>query len=68
MHYLAPCLLCSADTLLLCAGQGERVKAFLDYSRGASGILLCTDVAARGLDFPSVSFILQFDPPGEPAE
>lgn len=31
-------------------------------------VLLCTDVAARGLDFPAVSCILQYDPPGEAAE
>lgn len=31
-------------------------------------MLLCTDVAARGLDFPGVTTILQYDPAGEPAE
>jgi ATP-dependent RNA helicase DDX31/DBP7 len=31
-------------------------------------VLLCTDVAARGLDFPAVSTIIQYDPAGEPAE
>eukprot|EP00271_Cylindrocystis_brebissonii_P007040 TRINITY_DN20152_c0_g1_i1.p1 TRINITY_DN20152_c0_g1~~TRINITY_DN20152_c0_g1_i1.p1 ORF type:complete len:1100 (-),score=220.58 TRINITY_DN20152_c0_g1_i1:9-3263(-) len=45
--------------------QKDRAEAFLAFGRVTSGVLLCTDVAARGLDFPVVSHIVQYDPAGE---
>ena len=48
--------------------QGVRTHVFLEFSRCKRGVLMCTDVAARGLDFPEVTTIIQYDAPGEAAE
>lgn len=34
--------------------QQKRTSTFFEFCKAASGILLCTDVAARGLDIPAV--------------
>ena len=34
--------------------QNERLSVFQDFRKSQSGVLLCTDVAARGLDLPQV--------------
>lgn len=38
------------------------------FHKCTHGVLISTDVAARGLDFPAVTHIVQYDPPGEAAE
>lgn len=48
--------------------QDDRRKAFQGFSSEKSALLLCTDVAARGLDFPKVRCIMQYDSPGEASE
>lgn len=48
--------------------QTKRTSTFFQFCNADSGILLCTDVAARGLDIPDVDWIVQFDPPDDPRE
>ncbi|KAJ1657509.1 ATP-dependent RNA helicase dbp7 [Dispira simplex] len=49
--------------------QKVRADTFLRFSQcPTSSVLLCTDVAARGLDFPHVNYIIQYDPPAEVAD
>jgi len=43
--------------------QSERQSVFQDFRASQSGVLMCTDVAARGLDLPHVDWIVQFTPP-----
>lgn len=46
--------------------QTKRTTTFFQFCNAESGILLCTDVAARGLDIPAVDWIVQYDPPDDP--
>ncbi|XP_060648401.1 probable ATP-dependent RNA helicase pitchoune [Drosophila nasuta] len=48
--------------------QAKRTTTFFQFCNAESGILLCTDVAARGLDIPQVDWIVQYDPPDDPRE
>ena len=43
--------------------QTERQKAIKKFSSGEIPILVATDVASRGLDFPNVSYVFNFDMP-----
>lgn len=48
--------------------QNKRTTTFYRFCKAESAILICTDVAARGLDIPAVDWIIQYDPPDEPKE
>ncbi|XP_034093395.1 probable ATP-dependent RNA helicase DDX10 [Gymnodraco acuticeps] len=43
--------------------QMKRVEVYNDFLRKKNAVLLATDIAARGLDFPTVNWVLQFDCP-----
>ena len=48
--------------------QAQRMKTLDDYREGRLKFLVASDVAARGLDIPSVSHVFNFDVPGHPED
>ncbi|WWC65167.1 uncharacterized protein I303_107781 [Kwoniella dejecticola CBS 10117] len=45
--------------------QPTRLSIFQKYSTSKHALLICTDVAARGLDFPAVDWVIQLDCPDD---
>uniref|UniRef100_A0A8C5WKQ5 ATP-dependent RNA helicase n=1 Tax=Leptobrachium leishanense TaxID=445787 RepID=A0A8C5WKQ5_9ANUR len=48
--------------------QEERTEVFEQFTQADAGVLLCTDVAARGLDLPQVTWIVQYNAPVSAAD
>ncbi|TDH65175.1 uncharacterized protein CCR75_006819 [Bremia lactucae] len=46
--------------------QKKRTSNYDHFSSLKSGLLVCTDVVARGIDLPDVGWIVQYDPPQDP--
>ncbi|KAL0221813.1 hypothetical protein RCL1_001667 [Eukaryota sp. TZLM3-RCL] len=47
--------------------QHQRTKIYYDFKGKSNCVLFCTDVVARGLDFPDVSWVVQVDCPDDSA-
>lgn len=43
--------------------QLDRVQSLRSFRKSKRAVLLCTDVAARGLDLKGLTFSIQYDPP-----
>ncbi|MBS3136753.1 DEAD/DEAH box helicase [Candidatus Woesearchaeota archaeon] len=48
--------------------QNKRTKAIESFSKGKVGVLVCTDVAARGLHISGISHIYNYDIPITPVD
>ncbi|MEM1194936.1 MAG: DEAD/DEAH box helicase [Pseudomonadota bacterium] len=48
--------------------QGQRLRALDEFKRGKTKILIATDVAARGIDIPGVSHVINYELPNVPEQ
>jgi ATP-dependent RNA helicase RhlE len=48
--------------------QGQRERALAGFKSGTTKVLIATDIAARGIDVPGVSHIVNFDLPDVPEQ
>ncbi|MFD0986591.1 DEAD/DEAH box helicase [Methyloligella solikamskensis] len=46
--------------------QGARVKALEGFRSGKVRVLVATDIAARGIDIPGISHVINYELPNEP--
>lgn len=68
VHYVAVVLQrfgYDADELSADLSQSERERVLERVRKGALRFLVATDVAARGLDIPSLGCVIQYEPPEE---
>ncbi len=45
--------------------QKKRIRVLKEFSEGKAGVVVCTDVAARGLDIKGVSHVYNYDLPND---
>ena len=55
-----------ADELSSDLAQGMRERVMGRVRKGALRFLVATDVAARGIDIPDLSHVIQYEPPDDP--
>jgi len=69
VHYLSVVLKrfgYDADELSSDLSQSAREKVMARVRKGALRFLVATDVAARGIDIPDLSHVVQYEPPEDP--
>ena len=49
-------------------GRGERLASLARFKNKAVQVLVCTDVASRGLDIPAVQLVVNYDVPLMPKD
>jgi len=68
VHYVAVVLQrfgYDADEISSALSQSQREKVLSRVREGKLRFLVATDVAARGLDIPELSWVIQYEPPDE---
>ncbi|XP_023223506.1 ATP-dependent RNA helicase DDX55-like [Centruroides sculpturatus] len=43
--------------------RNKRQKIFNEFRKRNNGVLICTDIMARGVDIPDINWVIQYDPP-----
>jgi ATP-dependent RNA helicase RhlE len=56
----------SADAIHGNKSQNARTKAIKNFKTGKIKVLVATDIAARGIDIPAISHVINFELPNEP--
>ncbi len=68
VHYVAVVLQrfgYDADEISSALSQSQREQVLSRVRNGSLRFLVATDVAARGLDIPELSYVIQYEPPDE---
>lgn len=55
----------AADAIHGDKSQNARVRAIADFKSGKTKVLVATDIAARGIDIPNISHVINYELPNE---
>lgn len=66
-HFPLVIVLCFVKMIfaVLSLDQEERTKAIEAFKEGKKDVLVATDVASKGLDFPAIQHVVNYDMPEE---